>query len=104
MHGADFTAGFNFFGFLECFIYCLSKIILNGAPLPTISIDSNFDSLNKNFTTDQSRAVSVLLKLIVLVVFIYYVTKNKSTDGIILLISSVMSLLFQPCFQEVLVC
>lgn len=53
--------------------------------------------MNDNYILDASiNIISILFELFLLGVFIYYVRKRKSLDGIILLISSVLSILLRP--------
>lgn len=53
--------------------------------------------MNDNYILDASiNIISILFELLLLGVFIYYVRKQKSLDGIILLISTILLLLIRP--------
>jgi len=52
---------------------------------------NNLNIINSIFTL-----ISLLIELAIIGICIYYVVKSKSIDGILLLISSIMSILIRP--------
>ncbi len=53
--------------------------------------------MNDNFILNVSiNIISILFELILLGIFIYYVKKRKSLDGILLLTSALLSILIRP--------